>query len=41
MRKVRIKVFVLHTSCTERMLSDSLEGAEEEFVRHTEHAESG
>jgi len=39
MGKVPIKAFVLHTSCTERMESYSLEGAEEEFVRQREHAE--
>jgi hypothetical protein len=41
MCKVPIKAFVLHTSCTERIVSDSLEVAKEEFVLQTAHAEPG
>jgi hypothetical protein len=31
----------MHTSCMEHMESDSLEGADEEFVRQRKHAEWG
>lgn len=41
MREVPTKAFVLYTSCLELIVFDSLQSAEEEFVREREHEELG